>query len=101
MDPIRKVASCTNRPFCRGNGGLLRAVGPVSRAVRPVEADRIGKTQGRGAGGFAILTRKIDPLDHVKAAAVEEYVDGQASLVGTLDTTGDVLEPGMGGFGLA
>src|SRR5216683_7756734 len=81
--------------------GLLRAVRPVSRTVRPVEADRIGKTQGRRAGGRTVITRKVDPLDHVEPAAVEEHVDGQAALIGTLDTTADVLEPGMGGFGLA
>src|SRR5437879_4517385 len=81
--------------------GLLRAVGPVSRPIRPVKADRIGKAQRRRAGGRTVITRKIDPLDHVEPTAVEEHVDGQAALIGTLDTTGDGLEPGMGGFGLA
>src|SRR5882672_11222995 len=93
MEGERNLARPSNAP-ARENPALLGAVRPVSRAIRPVEADRIGKAQRRGAGGRAVIARKVNPLDHVKPAAVEEHVDGQTALVRTLDATGDALEPG-------
>src|SRR3954454_11219933 len=73
---------------------------PLERTVRAEEAYRICKSERRWADRRVVGVRKIDSVDEIKTASVEEHVDGEASAVDAINAS-IVLEPDASRVALA
>src|ERR1051326_2271667 len=83
--------------FQPANSRLLERICEIAGSVSREKADRVCESQRGGTRGSIFGAGKIDALDEIEAAAVEEHVDHKPAFVRAVDA-GNTFKPSANGI---